>query len=80
MSSKKSPIIDEEIQCLVEECDDPDCFNCMDDNAEAAFWDEFLNQDAYDENYSLNLISELTGEVFSLNQLNLQPYTVVRSD
>ena len=51
-----------------EVCDDPDCVLCQDDDADAAFWDEFFATRERGEagqkggSYTITIVDEDTGE------------------
>lgn len=68
-------------RCLLGECDDPDCLFCQDDDAEAAFWDEFMSEPE-EGNFevlpiSVHVVDEISGEEQSFDQANFLPYTIL---
>ena len=71
-----------EAKCMLDACDDPDCMFCQKDDADAAFWDEFMSdpEDSGEDSleYSFHFIDEESGEELKLEGLNLQPYTVLK--
>lgn len=72
-----------DFEALKESCDDPECVFCQDDDGDAAFWDEFMAEQSQipsDEVVKVMLVDERTGSHWSLDQLNLKPYTLLEGN
>ena len=72
----------QEAKCMLDACDDPDCMFCQKDDADAAFWDEFMS-DPDDQTETqlfqqMHIVDVESGEELNLEGLNLQPYTVLK--
>lgn len=69
---------------MLDACDDPDCVFCQKDDADAAFWDEFLcdPEDSLEKSveYSLEVVDEDSGEEYSFQGLNITPYTMLKAN
>ena len=67
-------------------CEDPDCVMCQDDDAEAAFWDEFFYaeektaQTREGKRYTVKLVDEETGEEQVFEGIKLREQKKARFD
>lgn len=68
--------------CQFEDCEDPTCVYCQTDDAEAAFWDEFMSDPAEEmvdkPGYLVYTLDDDSGEELILDNLNIKPYTILK--
>lgn len=73
---------EQEAKCMLDACDDPECIYCQPDDADAAFWDEFMSDPEETNTAELHLhvqvLDENSGEEINFSGLNLKPYTIHR--
>lgn len=71
-----------ETDCDKNSCGDPTCPNCQLDDGEAAFWDQFLAEEAGEieepTQGQLHMFDEVSGEEFVIDQVNLKPFTILK--